>query len=600
MSEMRALHAALLLLALAPAPAAAAGPAVRMGPRPAGRLPAQRPLLAPQLRAHIAWLGRVGSPPRMAAMLRDTLRAPGSTPAQLAAARLLAEAFVRPEAVPAVQELLREDEGAEPSADARRALRAVVERARRDPEGASAFRALVETLPEIDGLAALGSEDSFTSLQLGLDAFFAGQAARASEAPAPLATAAEPVDARVREGRRLWPVSWRLRKAPARPEPVPSAPADAARPSPAPADPMAETFRVSVGRNPPAATITLGELFAALDKNEISFLDKLVPRRAAPQDRVIRLENARRRVNVALVLESGVISRTKRMVWADFYESDHHPLLGKLSQKFTFARWRQARPERQIHYELPHIDQDNLQFTTYGLRLSAANEALSDETMHVYVGKQFLVTTHEKERLAVKNTLRLLADTGRYMPPREMAAFLLGDTIHRYGGVIDTLSQDFAAISAKLAKDASDGSIRADAIKAGLKIEAIHNTIIRQKHVLEDLLQVNQFHKSEYVPVDAIAQQLASLDQHLAALNHYHNQKNGLVSLHSAAVSNKLTRLTGVSAVALGLATVITGVMGMNVPLPGAESPLVFWLITGGLTAMMAGLYAFARRNRWV
>jgi magnesium transporter len=57
--------------------------------------------------------------------------------------------------------------------------------------------------------------------------------------------------------------------------------------------------------------------------------------------------------------------------------------------------------------------------------------------------------------------------------------------------------------------------------------------------------------------------------------------------------------LTVVSVVLLPL-TLITGIFGMNVRFPGWETATAFWVISGGMLALAAGLIAFFRYKRWL
>lgn len=61
---------------------------------------------------------------------------------------------------------------------------------------------------------------------------------------------------------------------------------------------------------------------------------------------------------------------------------------------------------------------------------------------------------------------------------------------------------------------------------------------------------------------------------------------------------NETIRLLTVITVALTIPTMVAGLFGMNVPVPGAEHPLMFWLITGVsiVMALLIGYY-FLRRH---
>ena len=61
---------------------------------------------------------------------------------------------------------------------------------------------------------------------------------------------------------------------------------------------------------------------------------------------------------------------------------------------------------------------------------------------------------------------------------------------------------------------------------------------------------------------------------------------------------NETIRLLTVITVALTIPTMIAGLYGMNVPVPGADNPLMFWVITAIsiVLAFVVGYYFLRRR----
>ena len=61
---------------------------------------------------------------------------------------------------------------------------------------------------------------------------------------------------------------------------------------------------------------------------------------------------------------------------------------------------------------------------------------------------------------------------------------------------------------------------------------------------------------------------------------------------------NETIRLLTVITVALTIPTMIAGLFGMNVPVPGGDDPAMFWKITGvsAVVALLIGYYFLRRR----
>jgi magnesium transporter len=79
----------------------------------------------------------------------------------------------------------------------------------------------------------------------------------------------------------------------------------------------------------------------------------------------------------------------------------------------------------------------------------------------------------------------------------------------------------------------------------------------------------------------------------------------GILDAHLSTISNRLNMvvkvLTVMSTIFLPL-TVLTGMWGMNVPLPvfpGGEA-MQFWWVTGGMVAVIAVMLGYFRHNGWL
>jgi magnesium transporter len=70
-------------------------------------------------------------------------------------------------------------------------------------------------------------------------------------------------------------------------------------------------------------------------------------------------------------------------------------------------------------------------------------------------------------------------------------------------------------------------------------------------------------------------------------------------TLASHRINEVMRILTVISVIMLPL-SLIAGVYGMNVPLPGMASPHAFWLIMGGMLILSVGMLVIFRRRRWL
>ena len=85
----------------------------------------------------------------------------------------------------------------------------------------------------------------------------------------------------------------------------------------------------------------------------------------------------------------------------------------------------------------------------------------------------------------------------------------------------------------------------------------------------------------------------------------FQDRVTGILDAHLASVSNRLadvSRLLAVIATLFGPLTVITGLFGMNVPLPAcsATARWQFWEILGVMFVSCLGMYWWFKKSGWL
>lgn len=63
---------------------------------------------------------------------------------------------------------------------------------------------------------------------------------------------------------------------------------------------------------------------------------------------------------------------------------------------------------------------------------------------------------------------------------------------------------------------------------------------------------------------------------------------------------NQTMLLLAAATVVLMPLTVISGILGMNLPIPFADQPWAFWAVCGGLAVMGVAIYLFMKRQKWM
>jgi magnesium transporter len=108
---------------------------------------------------------------------------------------------------------------------------------------------------------------------------------------------------------------------------------------------------------------------------------------------------------------------------------------------------------------------------------------------------------------------------------------------------------------------------------------------------------------------ESLAYRFRDVHDHLVRLSDeamfFQDRITSILDAHLSAVSNQLNIVMKVLTVIATLfmpLTVLTGMWGMNVPLPQfpGGDPAQFWWIVGAMLASSIGMLYFFRRKRWI
>jgi Mg2+ and Co2+ transporter CorA len=298
--------------------------------------------------------------------------------------------------------------------------------------------------------------------------------------------------------------------------------------------------------------------------------------------------------------------------WIDFRDNDS-PMLARLAKKFSLAQFQQENGYNDdISYERPTIDHDSIQLTGYALGNTDDKKEIEEQTIRIYAGKQFFITTHAQPNRSIDELKALLKETDTYQSPAVLVSSLMDEIIHRNGNTIDSLYRDLKSLTGRISAEdllvsskkssRKDRGIVTDFLATTSKISDMNRILIQQKRVLQDFLNKNKFHKSPLIQAESVKADLEEISKLLDNLNEHRIDNKGLIELYQTTTSNQLNhsmrRLTILSAL-VGPPTMIAGFIGMNVAIPGSGIPYIFWMLTGGSLVTTAALIGYLKKRNW-
>jgi magnesium transporter len=222
-----------------------------------------------------------------------------------------------------------------------------------------------------------------------------------------------------------------------------------------------------------------------------------------------------------------------------------------------------------------------------------------------FLGENYLVTVHDGHSRSIE-TVRDVCDRHDSMLADGPAAVM-----HRIvDSMVDNYRPEIEALE-KHMNELEDEAIlgrRADLVRdiLGLKrdLGSLRHVVIPQRDAVGRLAR-----REFQIISDEMAFRFRDVYDHLVRLSDesmlLHDRVTGILDAHLSSISNRLNVvvkvLTVISTIFLPL-TVLTGMWGMNIPLPrfpGGEA-VQFWWVAGVMVAIAVFMLSMFRRNRWI
>ncbi len=271
---------------------------------------------------------------------------------------------------------------------------------------------------------------------------------------------------------------------------------------------------------------------------------------------------------------------------------DFHPL--SLEHALEATQYPKVEPYGHYLYVVLH-----------GIDFKQEEHAFETADVDFFLGRNFLVTVHDGGRRSVAEVAELCGRTDIAL--REGSVALMHRIVDRMVGhylpEVDELESWLDEIEDRVLT-ANRANVASEILAVKRDIASMRRVVIPQRDVVARLARrefdlINQEHSYRFRDV---YDQLVRLSDDAFL---FHDRVTGILDVHLAAVSNQLALVSKVLAgiaVIFGPLTVITGLFGMNVPLPafpGGETAQ-FWWITGGMTVLTAVIYYLFRRRGWL
>jgi magnesium transporter len=240
----------------------------------------------------------------------------------------------------------------------------------------------------------------------------------------------------------------------------------------------------------------------------------------------------------------------------------------------------------------------------HGLDFQASHHAFASRDVDFFLGANYLVTVHDGKSRSISAIRDVCERHDRILA--EGPVSLMHRIVDRMVDNYRPMMEELEARIDKLEEQAYLG--RNDMVRRVIRLKrdlaAMRRVLLPQRDAIGRLA------RREFAAIsDEMSYRFRDVYDHVIRLTEevvlFQDRVTGILEVNLASISNRLNQvmkvLTVMSTIFLPL-TVLTGMWGMNVPLPHFPGgpAAQFWWVTGVMAALIVAMLAVFRRLRWI
>jgi len=240
----------------------------------------------------------------------------------------------------------------------------------------------------------------------------------------------------------------------------------------------------------------------------------------------------------------------------------------------------------------------------HGIDVRKGKQAFATRDVDFFIGPRYLVTVHDGEAASIAHLRELCDRHDRLLAEGPVGLFhrIVDSMVDHYRPVMDGLEQRINGLEEEAFTGQSQLARRM--LKLRHELAEMRRVLMPQRDVIGRLA------RREFSAIsDEMAYRFRDVYDHVVRLADeailFQDRVTGILEVNLASISNRLNQvmkvLTVMSTIFLPL-TVLSGMWGMNVPLPRfpGDDAAQFWWVAGIMLAIAVGMLAVFRRNRWM
>jgi magnesium transporter len=295
---------------------------------------------------------------------------------------------------------------------------------------------------------------------------------------------------------------------------------------------------------------------------------------------------------------------SRRMLWVDLAEpsEDEGRILVDVFQFHDLAV--EAALQREMNPKIESYG-EYLYLVLHGINFHRDEHAFDTHETDFFLGSNYLVTVHDGKRRSIAHVTELCERTSHVLAEGPVALLhrIVDTMVDHYRPEADEIEDRLDEIEKEVI-EADNDRLMADILAAKRDITSLRRIVVPQRDAVGRLARrefgvINQEMAYRFRDV---YDQFARIAEDAIV---FQDRVTGILDAHLASVSNRLadvSRLLAVIATLFGPLTVITGLFGMNVPLPGLGLPGTgpFWEVVALMVISCALMYWYFRKSGWL
>jgi magnesium transporter len=276
-----------------------------------------------------------------------------------------------------------------------------------------------------------------------------------------------------------------------------------------------------------------------------------------------------------------------------------------LSDVFHFHPLAVEDALSEIHHPKIEPYGGYLYLILHGINFKEEEHWFATRDVDFFLGPNYLVTVHDGESRSIAAVKSICDKHDRAMAegPAALLHRIVDGMVDHYRPEIESLEKHMNAL-----EDEAILGGRADLVRDILALKrdlaSLRRVVIPQRDA------VGRLARREFAAIsDELAYRFRDVYDHLVRLSDeatlLQDRVTGILEAHLSTISNRLNvvmKLLAVMSTIFLPLTVLTGMWGMNVPLPqfpGGEAAQ-FWWVAGAMLAMVIAMLVLFRRKGWV